>query len=504
VHSSTLTPGGARQSGSRSALVWGIVASVVYLGWGAARARAFAELMPGSSGNFVLPEWLGAFLVLVAPVVLSYGWGLTILPYTIPLADTPQVPYLRFLEELSQFVIVASVVGFCGFTLLRRGIVRRSDLSVVLALWFLVESLLSFGVSHFYFAKDEILLKDGITRIALIALFFLMIWLIDQRVWSWAAWERLMATSCQAAVLAVLMGLFGVAVMLTFAFTQPTEYQWSRDTAWGLAYFNRFKGTLADPSQAGIYYAAVLPLALLFVARRLEGELARTLAATAIGTSVGIVVLATGSRAGLAALAASVLFVLLGPSRRYGWGVPVVGLLTLAVGLTWARSPFEWYAASGDDWNLFFEDPSRQYLLRVALGTLATFPIFGIGPGIDGKYGAAYDTAHNTLVSLGVEQGMLGVLIFVALVGSVLVRLVRVIVRDRQMPQHAASALLAGLLAIVVGGQFHTTLKYPVLWFLLGLAITLCRLSEGAVGPMGRVAQRGVEEGSLAQASEAR
>src|SRR5262245_26296045 len=290
----TLTPARELRNGSRSALVWGLVTSVVYLGWGAARARAFAELPPGSTGNFFAPEWVRAFLVLVAPVVLNYGWGLTILPYTIPLADTPQVPFLRFLEELSQFTIIASVVAFCGVALLRRASVRRSDLSVVLALWFLVESLLSFGVSHFYFVKDEILTKDCITRIVLIAVFFLMIWLIDQRVWSWAAWERLMATSCQAAMLAVVIGLFGVAVMLAFALAQPTEYQWTRDTAWGLAYFNRFKGTLADPSQAGIYYADVLPLALIFASRRTEGEVARTLAAAAIGSPVGGVVVAIG------------------------------------------------------------------------------------------------------------------------------------------------------------------------------------------------------------------
>ena len=473
---------GRRRSGTDHVLLWAIGTTAVYLVWGAVRSQAFSELSPGSSGDVFLPKWLGAILALVAPAALNYAWGLALLPYAIPLADTPQVPHMRFFEELGQLLIFACGMGFLGVMLLRRAAIRRTDLSVAIALWFLAESVLSFGASYFYFPKDAVLLNDGIIRVVLLALFWLMIWLVDQRVRSWEEWHGLMMASCRAAALSVFVGLFGVGVMLALVLTHGVEYQWSRDTAWGLAYFNRFKGTFADPSQAAIYYAAALPLLLFLFGgpQRGRGAVTRTAGALAIGLSVGVVVLATGSRAGLVALAVSVTCVLLGPYRRYSWSLPVVGLAIFG-GLTWAGWPLDWYldVGVGDrDWSLFFQDEDRSYLRSVALETLRTFPVFGIGPGIDGKYGAAYDSAHNTLLSLGVEQGVLGVLVFVAFVGSVVARLVRTAIRDREEPRHAAAALLISLVAIMVGGQFHTTLKYPVLWFTLALSIALCRMSE--------------------------
>src|SRR3989442_126314 len=202
-------PGRKRWIGPDHVLLWAVAVTAVYLAWGAARSRAFAELPPGATDQVFMPTWLGSFLVLVAPAVLNFGWGLTLLPYAIPLADTPQVPHMRFLEELGQLLIVAFGVGFFCLLCLRRISLRRSDLSVGIALWFLAESALSFGGSYFYFPKDAILLKDGITRIMLIALFWLMIWLMDQRLRSWEAWHSLTMASCRAAVVSMVVGSCG-------------------------------------------------------------------------------------------------------------------------------------------------------------------------------------------------------------------------------------------------------------------------------------------------------
>src|SRR5207244_8082502 len=144
--------------------------------------------------------------------------------------------------------------------------------------------------------------------------------------------------------------------------------------------------------------------------QRGPGSVTRTAGALAIGLSVGVVVLATGSRAGLVALAVSVTCVLLGPYRRYSWSLPVVGLAIFG-GLTWAGWPLDWYldVGVGDrDWSLFFQDEDRSYLRSVALETLRAFPVFGIGAGIGGKHGAAYDRRHDSALGLGVERGVLG------------------------------------------------------------------------------------------------
>lgn len=202
-------------------------------------------------------------------------------------------------------------------------------------------------------------------------------------------------------------------------------------------------------------------------------------------------IVASISRGGFIGLAALGSFVLLtGPKR----GVVLLCVL-LAVGGLWMFAPDSYWdevrsiktaSEPGDTGE------QRFYLWGMAWRMFRDHPVTGVGThnyGIQAPYyedveraeTSGFHTwgrvAHSLYFTLLAEQGAIGVILFVAVLGwcaRVHVRLRR---RARNDPADAeartafilGSGLAAGMFALLATGSFLTVVYYPLLWVLAGL-----------------------------------
>ena len=133
----------------------------------------------------------------------------------------------------------------------------------------------------------------------------------------------------------------------------------------------------------------------------------------------------------------------------------------------------------------------RQNLNRTALAVIADYPLTGIGPDnfvrVAPEYGTGWSwraegemhKVHNMYLALASEAGPLGLLLFLAFIGTVLMQAWR----GRQRGPEGASwetvllarGLLAGLVAVLVHGLAAWGLLsygvFPLFWMLVGLVV---------------------------------
>jgi hypothetical protein len=145
------------------------------------------------------------------------------------------------------------------------------------------------------------------------------------------------------------------------------------------------------------------------------------------------------------------------------------------------------------DWG---RDPTlfrRTTYLRVGFDLLAQSPVWGIGPGNFPSYfiGDEYRflpgrtpvmrELHNTYLDVAVELGLIGLALFLALVGKALVE-VRAALAGIGPERAAAIALGLALVALLVASLFMPNKDMRYLWLLLGLAFQCGRLARARSG----------------------
>jgi len=114
----------------------------------------------------------------------------------------------------------------------------------------------------------------------------------------------------------------------------------------------------------------------------------------------------------------------------------------------------------------------RRSLLVNGIKAWFESPIVGFGPGsYSGIDGAFQDMeAHSVLIDWGISTGLIGMIALIWLT----VWLARCLWRTHHY------ALLGGLLALAVFGQFHHVLRHPLVWAFLVLAARLADCMQGA------------------------
>jgi putative inorganic carbon (hco3(-)) transporter len=200
----------------------------------------------------------------------------------------------------------------------------------------------------------------------------------------------------------------------------------------------------------------------------------------------------TGSRGGLIGLAV-VSVLLLYRIRSIGLFKKIcIALLLVAVGVAFTpNSSKERYATIGEEDYNSTDDFGRVKIWQRNLGIIASNPVFGVGPGNFGyANGITYAsdvggnswrvTAHNCYILIGVEMGLCGLGLFLALFFRCLSRMRHL---QREALDHPgfeeiaslALAIEAGLLAYMVCGFFLSVCYWVLPYFLVALGVALQR-----------------------------
>jgi O-antigen ligase len=258
-----------------------------------------------------------------------------------------------------------------------------------------------------------------------------------------------------------------------------------------------------------IAYALVTLLPLVLAQRADRSRLAR-LAVYGVALLMVIATFLTGSRGGIVGLAVVVAALSMfplgadkqGQLRRFNPGRALLRIVPmLAIGLlVWAHLPAETterIATLEDlkgDYNLSPTiEASRTLIWRRDVGFAIQRPIgYGMGTSetVDGILGKGqYRAAHNSLVQVFVELGVLGLIIYLSAYYRAWRGLaaVQAAHRQRPTPQTAGLAVYARALSIALAGNFAAgfflSQAYSgLLWMLIAVCAALVRLGAPAYG----------------------
>lgn len=262
-----------------------------------------------------------------------------------------------------------------------------------------------------------------------------------------------------------------------------------------------------DANDFAVFAVSAVPLGVYF----LGGGRRRT--ATRLFVALGLAVVAVafvqaGSRGGLLAMGAVILFLLVRHrSVPLRWRIGGVGLLGLVAALFASRQYWDQMATLLDpsgDYNITSET-GRLQLWQRGLGYLWENPILGVGPsnfpvaeGVlspmafrqEYGIGVRWTAPHNSFLQVAVELGIPGLLLFVAMLGSVVLALRRIEGRKTEGDVGAgtpagstsdraalAQAILGSLVGFLVGAFFLSLAYSAMLFTLLAFAVALRKVT---------------------------
>jgi O-antigen ligase len=155
--------------------------------------------------------------------------------------------------------------------------------------------------------------------------------------------------------------------------------------------------------------------------------------------------------------------------------------------------------ATADKWG---SAEQRSDIWRVARAIIADHPVTGVGVGNYGEMHARYANtgqfkgtvqgrrdAHSTYLSTAAETGFPGLILFLAMIGSVFVMGWRAVGRLKKTDPASATGLrtlLFGLIAFLQACLFATMTHLPFLYLYLAVICTMIAVSQG--GPSASIA----------------
>ncbi len=221
----------------------------------------------------------------------------------------------------------------------------------------------------------------------------------------------------------------------------------------------RYRGFLQDPNELATAIASALPLALMFLGRRRAWW--RILLAAALTALVLVVTVFTGSRTGQLVVLV-VMTVLYAP--RLGWKSILIGALM--------AGPVLLFGGRGG------EEASESTMERLeawstGIDLFRSSPIWGIG--VDQFSRNHYLTAHNTLVLVVAEMGIVGLVVWLSMLYMCFKIMVTALIRYRTDPEGElahqwARAIFSSLSVVFVAGQFLSLAYHFVVWVFFGVS----------------------------------
>jgi O-antigen ligase len=210
----------------------------------------------------------------------------------------------------------------------------------------------------------------------------------------------------------------------------------------------------------------------------------------------------SGSRGGLLAFLAVTAFVLLGLTTVPARSRLVALIVVLAVVGTTASDRYwtqmQTILNPSHDYNVT-SDEGRLKIWERGLGYMSEYPVLGLGAGnfqrAEGTIsplarlqergmGVFWQAPHNTLVQVGAELGIPGLLLFIGVFATTFPSLHRVARRARTASSRAsdlprlAQSLMGALVGFVVGAFFLSLGYTDMLYTLAGLAVGLGKVAR--------------------------
>jgi O-antigen ligase len=202
-----------------------------------------------------------------------------------------------------------------------------------------------------------------------------------------------------------------------------------------------FFGEMFDPNDLAFFAISFLPLNILLIKR--QNPLWMRLGGLACFLVEIALVLQTGSRGGFLALGVVALAMLF---ARGGTITPIIKttvVLFLVVAIGYAAINVDRYRSLADidqDYNLSAET-GRLAIWQIGIRTMFSHPVTGVGVGcfplavsLDRKArgldSTRWQTAHNSVILIGAETGLAGLVLFLVLSAGV----VKAFVRARKAP----------------------------------------------------------------------
>jgi O-antigen ligase len=382
-----------------------------------------------------------------------------------------QLPVLGSIPRLVG--LVASAVGVLHVLARRR--VRPLSWFHGFAMLFVVWG----GVSSFWSIDPDATRMRFVTSLQLLVL----VWLI---------WEIAWSPERQRALLqAYVLGVCVAAV--------ATMHNYVSGAAWfsyGTVETTRFVALNQDPNELGVILALGLPMAWYLGFPQPQRRISWV---WRLYVPLGITgILLTGSRAAfLTALVALVIIPwTLGRVRlrtKVALYALAVGSVILATSFVPAASLERIHSTRADIEAGYFG--GRIYIWMAGLEVARAHPLAGVGAG---GFGAAvaptlhYDMAsHQTFLEILVEQGVVGLLLFFAVVGAAIKPLRHLPPLERRLWMVLLASLAVGSMSLHLGHRKQ-------FWFVLG--VLAAQVAQPTPGPLSsRRRLRGTPEGHLSE-----
>lgn len=234
-------------------------------------------------------------------------------------------------------------------------------------------------------------------------------------------------------------------------------------------------GQMFDPNDLAFYSLSFLPLNLVFISK--DNPLwVRLSCLGSIGAGTLLIFL-TGSRGGMLAFAVSALLMLTRKTRTITGKSKIILLVIFLVFIMAAPIDMERYATLltiGSDYNVY-DETGRMALWKTGLSWMLINPFTGVGVGCFGNAigldrqarGAetlAWQAPHNSVVQIGTETGVVGLLLYLTMTTGAW----RTFLRGTKIPENeplkkVCEMGLIGFTGLFVSGLFLSQ-AYSVLW----------------------------------------
>ena len=272
------------------------------------------------------------------------------------------------------------------------------------------------------------------------------------------------------------IGLYGIAILLKGSFEE------------GRISF----GTMFDPNDIAFYILSFITLNLIFMTKN-NSLFVRTISLFNITTGL-IIILKTGSRGGLVALLMVIAFLLFSKNRVFNTSLITKAAILMMVFLllqfiNFNNARYKTILDLRDDYNTTGEE-GRIAIWKSGMKMMFTHPFTGVGfnrfpegAGRDrearGLDSAKWQTAHNSLIQIGAETGIIGFILFWVLSLNAF-KIFSRISRNSESGELAAIGEFAkvGFLGLFVGAMFLSQ-AYSVYWaFYIGFSAVMKRFAE--------------------------
>lgn len=245
----------------------------------------------------------------------------------------------------------------------------------------------------------------------------------------------------------------------------------SGELLFGRLYF----AEMFDPNDLAFFALSFLPLNLLFVSRG-NPLMIRIAAACSFGAGT-LLILISGSRGGFVAFAVAAFLLLFMKNRIVRPFMKIMFVVLCLVFVSLAPLNTERYMTLTEieeDYNLK-DETGRLNLWKIGMSAMIHNPLTGVGVGnfpmavgIDrqrrGIEERSWQTAHNMVVQIGTETGVIGMTLFLLMSLNVM-RILRRVKRGRcpEKLDRIAEMGLAGFVGLFVSGMFLSQ-AYSFYW----------------------------------------